>query len=357
MIFLIIENFVFVSTIFAVLAFAVAEILRFGVVKNLWQISPFAQTRIYAGLILLPPILALWLVLAALLPETWVGAEVFKAAHVAPAHEWHLLSDLTARFEPFLAIATVIFLVTIICFAIWKAFRGFAKIGRVIRLLEIESSAPTPEKIVLVEKIANRHRLEVGLVMSQQPLTFVWGFWRSKLILSSGLLNTLNESELKGVIEHEAAHHLRSDNLVKLCLSVAAYLSPAFPLTQKILRRQMEQIELVCDEIAAVATKEPLEIASALVKVRRTFPKLETDVALMSGFMSEETPSIEPRVKRLVKLADHLPPAETKTKLTGKPWFETFSLAFLFLGSLLAILSLSPLIVHQTAETLIGFIK
>ena len=357
MIFLIIENFVFVGAILAVLAYAASEIVRFGVAREHLHFSPFALTRIYAALVLLPPILALWFVLAALLPETWLGAEVIKAAHVAPAHEWHLLSDLTASFEPFLAWATIIFLVTVLCFAVWKSFRGFSRIGKVVRLLEIEASAPTPEKIALVEDIAKRHRLEVGLVMSGQPLTFVWGFWRSKLILSSGLLNTLDESELKGVIEHEAGHHTRRDNLVKLLLSAASYLSPAFLLTRKLLRRQAEQIEFVCDEIAAGATGQPLEIASALVKVRRTFPHLELNPALTSGFMSEDTPSIEPRVKRLVQLADQIPSAEKRAKLAGKPLFEAVSLTSLFISSLAAIMVLAPLIVHQTAETLIGFIK
>ncbi len=356
MIFLIIENFVFFSTILAVIAYALAETLRFGGEKSRFKISAFAQTRIFAGLILLPPILALWLVLAALLPETWLGAEFFKAAHVKH-HEWHLLSDLTTRFEPFLAIATVIFLITILCFAVWKTFRGFSKISRIIQLLEIESSAPNPEKIILVEEIAKNHRLEVGLVMSQQPLTFVWGFWRSKLILSSGLLNTLSEAELKGVIEHEAAHHIRLDNLMKLLLSLASYLSPAFPLTRRLFRWQSEQIEFVCDEIAAATTKQPLEIASALIKVCRSFPAPNSNSMVVSNFMSEEPSRIEPRIKVLVKFADQLPTVETKTKLTGKPLFEVSSLITLFLGSLIAILSLAPLVVHQTAETLIGFIK
>ena len=357
MIFLLVENFVFFGAILAVLAFIAAETVRFAVERQKVRLTPFALTRVYAAFILLPPLLASWIVLAALLPETWLGAEVFRAAHVAPAHEWHLLSDLTAPLEPFLASATIVFLVTVIGFAAWKTFRGFSRIGRVVRLLEIETSAPAPEKIALVEEIARRHRLEVGLVMSGQPLTFVWGFWRSKLILSSGLLNTLDERELRGVIEHEAAHHARRDNLLKLLLTGASYLSPVFPLTRKLLRRQAEQIELVCDEIAAGATGQPLEIASALVKVRRTFPAFEANPALTSGFLSDDAPSIEPRVKRLVKLADQVPSAQMSRKLAGKPFFEAFSLAALFAGSLAAILSLAPLIVHQTAETLIGFIK
>lgn len=357
MIFTVIENFVFFGAIFALAAYGAAFLVRFGVVKNWWQISPFALTRIFAGLIILPPIFALWLVLAALLPETWLGAEVFRNEHLAPVHEWHLLTDLTAPFEPFLAYATVLFLSSVMFFAVWKSFRGYFRIGNIVRFLEIEASAPTPDKILLVEKIADRHCIKVGLVMSEQPLTFVWGFWHSKLVLSSGLLNALSDGELEGVIEHEAAHHVRRDNLVKLFLAAASYLSPMFPLTRRILRWQAEQIELVCDEIAAAATKEPLEIASALVKVRRKIPSFEMNPALMSGFMPEETLSIEPRVKRLVNLTDNLPTSEQNVKLTGKPVFEAVALAALFTGSLVAIMFLAPLIVHQTAETVIGFIK
>lgn len=36
-----------------------------------------------------------------------------------------------------------------------------------------------------------RYGFQVGLVMSDYPFSFVWGFTRSKLIVSTGLLRTL----------------------------------------------------------------------------------------------------------------------------------------------------------------------
>jgi Zn-dependent protease with chaperone function len=54
--------------------------------------------------------------------------------------------------------------------------------------------------------------------MSDYPLSFVWGYRRTKLVLSSGLLNALTPEELAGVLEHEAAHHRRLDNVVRLAL-------------------------------------------------------------------------------------------------------------------------------------------
>jgi hypothetical protein len=129
MIFTVVENSVFFSTLFALVAYVAASVVCFGARKKWWDISPFALTRVFAALILLPPVFALWIVLAALLPETWLGADAFSEAHIAPVHEWHLLSDLTARFDPFLASATILFLlsaaifVSAMLFAIWKSKR------------------------------------------------------------------------------------------------------------------------------------------------------------------------------------------------------------------------------------------
>ena len=86
-----------------------------------------------------------------------------------------------------------------------------------------------------MNEVARKAGLSVGLVMSDYPLSFVWGFRRSKLILSSGLLRTLTPAELTGVLEHEAAHHARRDNLIKLLLSVCSYSSLAFPLSRLII--------------------------------------------------------------------------------------------------------------------------
>jgi Zn-dependent protease with chaperone function len=48
----------------------------------------------------------------------------------------------------------------------------------------------------------------------------VWGYFRSKLIVSTGLLNALTKEELIAVLEHEAAHHARRDNLLKWALTI-----------------------------------------------------------------------------------------------------------------------------------------
>ncbi len=80
-----------------------------------------------------------------------------------------------------------------------------------------------PERISQVETTYQRHGIGVGLVFSNYPFSFVWGYLRSKLVVSTGLLNTLSSTELAALLEHEAAHHARRDNLTKLGLTVCRY--------------------------------------------------------------------------------------------------------------------------------------
>ncbi len=202
--------------------FAAAWAARLAALRGWWEPDPLTLTRVYSLTLLLPPVAATWIVAAAFLPEWWLGEEAFGAAHAAPIHQLHLLSDLTAALEPRLAYATLAFAAAASAFAAVSSVRGYARVGRVVSRLEMGAAPPRPEQVELVKEAAGRHRIGVGLVMSDCPLSFVWGFRRPKLVLSSGLLNALTAEQLRGVIEHEAAHHSRRDNAVKLGLSVAS---------------------------------------------------------------------------------------------------------------------------------------
>jgi hypothetical protein len=293
---------------------------------------------------------------AAFLPEWWLGEEAFGAAHPAPLHQLHLLSDLTAALEPRLAYATLAFAAAASAFAAWTSARGYLRVGRVVGRLEMAAAPPRPEQVGIVKAAAERHGVSVGLVMSDCPLSFVWGFRRPKLVLSSGLLNTLTAEQLRGVIEHEAAHHSRRDNAVKLALSVAGYLSLAFPLSRLILRWRAEQVELVCDEVAAARTSAPLEIAQALVRVRRAGASLSGSLAA-SGFMPEGAKSFERRVRRLVSLADYPPSPDRSEALARAPRAGARAAALLFAITLLTVSALAPLAVHRVAESFINLIS
>ena len=356
-----VENFVLFSTVFAVAAFIVAFALRQVLVRGLWLPQANSVARIYGLAVVLPPVASLWLVAAAFLPRLWLTPEEFAAAHTGTDHQLHLLGEITIALQPLLGYAMLAFIGVVAIFAICSNAYGSWRVGRVIRQLDMRAAAPPPEQVALVNAVAGNAGLSVGLVMSDYPLSFVWGFRHSKLILSSGLLRTLNAAELTGVLEHETAHHARRDNLIKLLLSLCSYSSLAFPLSRLIVGWRAAEVEMICDEVAAARTSEPLEIAEALVKLRRqtmaghVSSELAPTAAILSSFVSNSALIFQRRVGRLLTLVD-APVSElshgSKPSVAPGTWLFASSLL-----TLLAILLLDPLFVHHAAEAVIQIFK
>jgi Zn-dependent protease with chaperone function len=350
-----VENLVLFGTIGAVCTFALAGAVRWASRRERWRPKPSFLARAYAGAVALPPLAGLWLVAAALLPERWLGTAEFTREHAQPEHLHHLLSDLTASLEPGIGVATAALAVAGLFYAAGAAARGYRHVGRVIGRLDVGAAAPPAEKVALVERAARAHGLEVGLVLGKAPYSFVWGFTRSRLVLSSGLLEALSPAELLGVLEHETAHHTRRDNLVKLALSFCAHATLMFPLARRVLAWRAEAVELVCDEVAAARTREPLEIAAALLKVRRM--AAEQALGLRCVHAAEFLPAgpggFEYRVRRLLEFADRLPPAAAADALSRGPGGAVTSVALAFLATLVGVLALAPLAVHRGVEALI----
>lgn len=354
-----IENFVLFSTVLALVMFALALAARQLIAKDLWRVRADTVTRLYTAALVLPPVGSLWLVAAAFLPRLWLTPEAFEAVHSAPYHQLHLLGELTIAVEPALSYALALFVVVISVFALWSNAAGSRRVGRVIKRLDLNAASPPEQQVALVNEIAARGGLTVGLVMTDYPLSFVWGFRRSKLILSSGLLRTLTAKELTGVLEHEAEHHTRRDNLFKLLLSLCTYTSLVFPLSRLILRWRATEVEVVCDEAAAARTLAPLELAEALVKLRRQTISGTVEPAspaIVSGFVSGNTLALQYRLNRLLSLVDSIPVAAEQRSHR----FARRATAFFITASLLTLLSISifaPLAVHHSAEALIEFLK
>lgn len=356
-----IENFVLFATLFAFAGFLLAWAGRTLALRGWWQPHPVMLARTFTFCLIAPPLAAIWLVAAALLPEAWLGHAVFDSIHTTH-HDLHLLGLFTAQIEPTLAYATLLFVVSASAFALWSSVRAHTRIGGIIKRLEMHAQPPSHAQIALVERLSAQHKLDVGLVMSDYPLSFVWGYTHSKLLLSSGLLNTLTAEELAGVLEHEAAHHARRDNLIKLVLAVCSRLSLVFPLTRLVLVWRNEQVELICDEVAAAYTSSPLEVASALVKVRRRSPASSSFSPIVtapggSGFLASDTHSFERRVHRLLGFADDLLTQAHGKRLSQSPVRIARAVAFIFTATLALVSLLTPFTVHTVAESIIQLIS
>jgi Zn-dependent protease with chaperone function len=351
------ENFIVVSSLLSVAGFVVAWSARW--IARRVGCHPHMVTQIYTAVIIMPPFVAAWLVTAALFPQAWLDPSAFHAANPAPLHPVHLVGNLTAGLEPALAHVTLSLAAGMFLVITWVSFSGYRRIGTLIERLETNAAPPTPEQMALLTAVATRHGLSVGLVLANSPLSFVWGFSRSKLVLSSGLLRALTPAELTGVIEHEAAHHARRDNLVKLLLSILSLGSLVFPLSRLVLRWRAEQVELLCDEIAVARTSAPLEIAEALVKLRRATACSANALAATpaSSFLPRDSASVECRVRRLIEFADVLPSPARAALLSRSSRSLAAGLPIFFGATLLLVSALDPLAIHTAAEFLIQSLK
>jgi len=352
------ENFILFSTLLALCGFVIAAAVRLSAEGGWRRWQPETLTRIYSAAVMLPPFVAAWLTAAAFLPEWWLGEAAFDAAHPQPLHQLHLLGELTARLEPTLAYL-VLSLVTI-SFIVATGFslHGYLRLNSLIERLDAAAQPPSARMLRLIQEVSAQSGMRIGLVMSNHPFSFVWGFHRTRLVLSSGLLNALTVDELRGVIAHEAAHDSRRDNLAKLACSLCGFASLVFPLTRWVLKWRAEQVELLCDEVAAARTSLPLDIAGALVKLRRGMISPAPAIASgASGFFPLESSVLDWRVQRLLDLSD-APPALARTIALSRPRVRKTFLIILF--SVLALLAVSlaaPLAVHELTEALIHILK
>ena len=351
----IIENFILFSTAFALLGFALTCFARAGIKRKYWRPRVDTVVRLHTATIVTPPLVALWVVGAAFLPRLWLTAEAFEAAHSAPYHQLHLLGDLTIALEPALSFGLVSFAVVVGSFAVWSNLVGSWRVGNLIKRLDMNASPAPADQVATVKDLAAKRGMTAGLVMTDYPLSLVWGIRRSQLIFSSGLLRSLTPEQLTGVLEHEAAHHDRRDNLLKLLLSLATYTSAAFPLSRLVLRWRATEVEVICDEAAVASTSAPLELAEALVKLRRqTIAGPVSNSAMASGFMSGSAATFEYRIDRLLSLVDGAPAVEPRRRIGNKSAaaLVAASLFILVVSSIFA-----PLSLHDGAEALIQILK
>ncbi|HEV2667749.1 MAG TPA: M48 family metalloprotease [Blastocatellia bacterium] len=346
-----IENFFLFNTAASVAAFAVAYLLRRGRLMESWR--PGARARVFIAALAIPPVASAWVVCASLFPALWLSQKMWAQEH-AEEHSVHLLNAFTVVADPMLGYATITFTLAALLVATWAAWRAYFRLNQLVECLEIGAKPAPPEGVREIEAFCRRHGISVGLVVSDYPFSFVWGYLRSKLIVSTGLLNALTKEELIAVLEHEAAHHERRDNLLKWALTICRYSTPAFPLTARLYRWLNEQIEMVCDEVAVRRSASPVDLAGALVRLKRLTlaSGLRAPRLSGSGFLGADRESFERRVTRALSFGE-APPGADADHLSRSCVRTAFAVGAMFALSLIALFSTSPLAVHRAMESIL----
>jgi Zn-dependent protease with chaperone function len=236
------------SSVFLWLLIATSLILCFSFLPN-----PFEIREVFGGAILIAMLAAipLSLTLRVISPKIMLG----KVKGLHPAHR-----DLE---------------------------KSFASLARLMRI--------TAPKLRLFE--------------SNIPISFTAETGRPTVVMSERLLSLLTAEEIEAVMAHEFAHIKNSDTTFKALLTAYRTALPIDLIMRMIEAAFHREREILADEAAAHATRKPLCLASALLKIHRIFPtktfSSQGTVPIL-GFDSTLTnryPSMSDRINHLIRLA------------------------------------------------------
>ncbi|MBP1964008.1 M56 family metallopeptidase [Paenibacillus aceris] len=141
----------------------------------------------------------------------------------------------------------------------------------------------------------DEHQLRI--ITSKIPTAMTIGFWKPQIILSTGLLDMLEPSELQAVIEHEKCHMKHRDPLAIFLLSVISKALRYIPIFTWIADKYPIMIELRADKYAIGQMNQPADLGSALLKLLKQ--QAPTPHLSLSHASFAET-SINVRIKHIL---------------------------------------------------------
>ena len=172
-----------------------------------------------------------------------------------------------SRWDPTL---DFVFLLLFSCLLLGAVLMGGMRLVLMKRLMQLRELVVDPALQARVDAWTHARGMSpirVRLCLDARPLALIYGIRRPTALLSTWMLEQLDESELEAVLIHELVHVSRNDYLVNW---IAIVLRDAFfylPTSRIAYRQLRSEKELACDDVVVQTTRQPLALASALTKV------------------------------------------------------------------------------------------
>lgn len=215
-----------------------------------------------------------------------------------------------------------------VAYAIVDRVRLMRDLSRFLATNPTRRAVPEEALGRLAREFGVENHLRIVVAHAGHP-AFTAGLLRPRIYISHAVQQTLSAAELRAVFRHEFHHHMRRDPLRFAALRFAAKTLFWLPLIGLLAEDLMEESEIVADDFAAssVDGSDPLDVASALVKLGRGRPFVATPS--IGGFTL-----IERRVRRLLD-----EPADEKRVV---PWRRSVLVSAFALVIVWAAATLSP---------------
>ena len=187
-----------------------------------------------------------------------------------------LLLTLAPRFEQLLArgaedtadVVTALVLLLAVCgisLGLLTLFRQLVATAMLIRRLMARKVALPTTVLAAASGLDLVGRIDV--VDDERPFSFCYWFLRPRICLSTGLVERLDEDELRAVLYHERYHLRQRDPLRQI---VARYFAAGLyvvPVVDELLSFHTLQKEIEADQEAVRASGDVRSLASALYKL------------------------------------------------------------------------------------------
>ncbi len=196
-----------------------------------------------------------------------------------------------------------------------SAFVTFKVPGAVARSLM--QGLPPPERAVTQAGL--RTATGLGLTFprllqspSGVPFAYSVGGAESVVVVSKGLVTNLDEDEVETVLAHEFAHLKNHDTALNTIIAVHRRILFFDPFVRVLERAIYSEKEFSADELSARATKKPLLLASALLKISsaqaggRAPPVKVGGFSILGSGKIVRPPNVKLRIERLMMLAAEL---------------------------------------------------
>lgn len=148
----------------------------------------------------------------------------------------------------------------------------------------------------ILNQECNRQDKDLLVIDHPQALAFTIGYIKPYIVLSSSLVEMLEDHELEAVVEHEAFHQKNHDPLKVFILQLISQSLWFIPITKWSYQNYKIISELLADEYAIQRTGSELGLASALLKLIKNAFHIDKGPILVH-FADE---SVNYRLKQLV---------------------------------------------------------
>ena len=355
-------NFFLLNLVLSLLFFLVALMLR----HTCFCRSRRSRSSLFLHTLALPPLLSSVILLASFIPPFFILEDHIPGFHLHLGHPYHHLCIFDSTIGLPHSLPFRILLGSSLLLVSFSLLRGLYtgwKTRDYLRWLTRRRGIRPDEEVAVkvepwVSKVAEKKNLKIQWIQTRFPISFLAGVFHPQVILSTGLLRALSPEQVRALLQHEIAHHLRLDNLVQLLLSFCRNLLFISPTGHLLFRWWREEVELLSDEIAIYSTGRPLDLAEALLKVQKEMmdpQSFRIPPILQSAFSRLASVTfIERRLRNILSFCDQSLSRPSPSSLRLNPlWgLGTFAAVSFVLLCLLD-MWIHPLFLHCQLEKII----